>query len=451
VTRLFLFFILSGVFDSAFGQNILKLSVTEAKEFALQNNRTVKSARIDVGIADKKIKENLAAGLPQVSLDANYLHQFVVPELSFGPFLDLDALPDGTLTGNDIRDAYVDSPAIPLGVEDNTTIDLTVSQLIFSGQYLVALKTAQIVRQLSEKTLIKTEDQVKEDIAVSYYVILVLRENLRLLNDTRAALDQMYEETSGMYKEGLIEETDVDQVGINRSNVATLITSMESQIEIATKQFKYLLGLEFGQKVELTDSLGSLVDQGNLRYLSEAEFDIRNSLDFQLVDIQEDVSERLLSLERAKYYPVISAFYRHQEQTNQPDFNFAVKDVVGASFSLPIFSSGIRSAKVSQARFDLQKTRLGKLDAEQGLTMEYETARNNYRTAWSNFSLNRESMELSKRIYDKTVIKFREGVTTSFELTQMQNQFLTSESNYYSSLLDLLRAKAELDRILRLN
>jgi outer membrane protein len=439
------------LFSSAAGQEVLTFSVSEAKEFALQNNRTVESARIDIGIADKKIRENLASGLPQVSLDANYLHQFVVPELSFGPFLDVDALPDGPLTGNNIRDAYVDSPAIPLGVKDNTTIDLTVSQLIFSGQYFIALKTARIVRELSDKTLARTEDQVKEDIAVSYYVVLVLRESLRLLIDTKATLDQMYDETAGMNKEGLNEETDVDQVGINRSNVATLITSMESQIEIAMKQFKYLLGLEFGQEVELTDSLENLVDEGNLRYLSENEFDVRKSIDYQLVDLREDVSERLLSLERARYLPVISAFYRHQEQTNQPEFNFAVKDVVGASFNLPIFSSGIRSAKVSQARFDLQKTRLSKLDAEQGLIMEYETARNNYRTAWSNFTLNRESMELSKKIYERTIIKFREGVTTSFELTQMQNQFLAAESKYYNSLLDLLRSKAGLDRLLRLN
>jgi outer membrane protein len=451
VIRLFLLFILILLFGSAVGQDVFKLSVTEAKEFALQNNRTVESARIDIGIADKKIRENLASGLPQVSLDANYLHQFVVPELSFGPFLDVDALPDGPLTGDDIRNAYVDSPAIPLGVRNNATVDFTVSQLVFSGQYFIALKTAQIVRQLSDRTLAKTEDQVKEDVAVSYYVILVLRESLRLLNDTKATLDQMYEETAGMNKEGLNEETDVDQVGINRSNVTTLIASMESQTEIAVKQFKYLLGLEFGKEVELTDSLDNLVDEGNFMYLSEAEFDIKKSVDYQLADLGEDVSEKILNLERARYLPVISAFYRHQEQTNQPEFNFAVKDVVGATLSLPIFTSGIRSAKVSQARFDLQKTRLNKLDAEMGLIMEYETARNNYQTAWSNFKLNRESLELSKRIYDRTVVKFREGVTTSFELTQMQNQFLSAESKYYNSLLDLLRSKATLDRILRID
>jgi outer membrane protein TolC len=156
----------------------------------------------------------------------------------------------------------------------------------------------------------------------------------------------------------------------------------------------------------------------------------------------------MLKLEKSKYLPTISSFYRHEEQTNQPAFNFAVKNVVGASLTLPIFTTGMRNARVSEAKFDLEKSQLAKTNAEQGLIMEFETARSNYQTAYSNFNTNRESMNLSKKVYDKTVIKYKEGVSSSFELTQNQNQFLTAESNYYNSVLSLLNAKAKLDRIL---
>ena len=452
--KLLLIILAQGIFPLISGQSndaVLRLSISQAREYALLNNRTVQSSRIDIDLAEKKIRENLATGLPQVRIDANYLHQFVVPEISFGPFLDADALPDGPVTGIDIRNAYMDSPTIPLGVKDNTTIDFTVSQLVFNGQYFVALKTAKIVRNLSEKSLERTEDRTKEAVAVSYYSILVLQENIRLLYENKRSLDKMYEEALGMNKEGLNEETDVDQVNISRSNIKALIASMEAQKEIALKQFKFLLGVSFEQPVELTDALEAIIKQGNLMYLASPGFDIQNSLEYQLIDIQEDVSEKLLKLEKSKYLPVISAFYRHQEQTNQPAFNFAVKDVIGASLNLPIFTSGIRASRVSQAKFELQKARLNKQDTESGLIMEYETARNNYQTAYSNFVINRESMELSRKVYDKTVIKFREGMSSSFELTQLQNQYLTSESNYYNSLLSLLRSKAELDRILRIN
>jgi outer membrane protein TolC len=430
---------------------ILRLNITDAKNHALENNRTVRSSKIDLEIANGKIRENLATGLPQVNINANYLHQFTVPEVSFGPFFNTADLPAGPVTGDDIRNAFKESPKIPLGVMDNTVIDFTLSQLVFNGEYFVALKTAKIVREMSEKSINKTEDQVKKDVEISYYSILVLQESIRLLKENEDALNHMYEETAGMNRQGLNEETDVDQVNINRSNVHALVTSMESQLDIAFKQLKYLLGVDFDQQVELTDSLNGFIEDRNLAYLSQSGFDLQNSLDYQIINIQENVNEQLLKLEKAKYLPTISAFYRHQEQTNQPAFNFAVKDVIGATLSLPIIAGGQRSSRISQAKLDLQKTRLNKENSGQGLTMEYETARNSYATAYSNFLVNRESMNLSKKIYDRTMIKFREGVSSSFELTQMQNQFLTAESNYYNSLLSLLRSKAELDRILRTN
>ena len=452
--KYFLMFVLLGLITQGYSQDkkeILKLSISDAQTFALQNNRTVQSAKIDIQSADKKVWENLATGLPQVNVAANYLHQFKVPELSFGPVLDVNSLPDGVLTKQNIMDAYKDSPLIPLGVMDNTTIDITLSQLIFSGQYLVGLQATKVLKQLTEKSLVKTEDQTKESVAGTYYLVLVLTENARLLHASLVSIDQTYNELVKMNEEGLNEETDVDQVKISKSNIQTLITSLESQKDISMKLLKFQLGVGFDQVVELTDSLPGIIQQGNVRYLTSPEFDVNKSINYQLVNEQERISGLLLQLEKSKYLPTISAFYRHEEQTNQPSFNFAVKDVVGASLSLPIFTTGMRNARVSQAKFDLMKSQLAKADAEQGLIMEFETARSNYQTAFSNFNTNRESMNLSKKVYDKTVIKYKEGVSSSFELTQNQNQFLTAESNYYNSVLSLLNAKAKLDRILSVN
>ena len=156
----------------------------------------------------------------------------------------------------------------------------------------------------------------------------------------------------------------------------------------------------------------------------------------------------MLKRQQSKYLPTISGFYRHQEQTNKPAFNFAVKDIAGVTLSLPIITSGLRNATIGQAKFDLYKSRLNKEIVEQGLIMEFELAKSNYQTAYSNFTTNKESMDLSKKVYDKTVIKYKEGVSTSFELTQNQAQYLTTEGNYFTSILSLLNAKAKLDRLL---
>lgn len=447
----FLISVLLGIFNPGFCQEnkeVLKLTIAEAQEYALENNRAIQSAKLDVSSAHKKVWETIASGLPQLNFAANYQHQFVVPQLSFGPVLDPTLLPDGTLTKEDVLNAYRDSPAIPLGVRNNTVFDFTLSQLIFSGEYLVGLQAMKVLRNVSEQTLVKTEDKTKESVATTYYLLLVLDENEKVLSESYESTGQTYNELVKMNEEGFNEDTDVDQMKISRANMRTLITSIGSQKDLSMKLLKFQLGIDFDQPVMLTDSLSGMIDEGNMQYLSAPGFDVQNTIDYQMIDNQEKISALMVRRQKSKLLPVISGFYRHQEQTNQPAFNFAVKDIAGISLTLPIITSGQRMAVISQAKFDLYKAQLSKGDVEQSLIMEFETALSSYQTAYSNFTTNKESMDLSRKVYDKTLAKYKEGVSSSFELTQNQSQFLTAESNYYNSILALLNAKAKLDRIL---
>jgi outer membrane protein TolC len=450
-----LFFILLTFFSRGFSQDnkeILKLSVADAKTYALEKNRSVQSAKLDVRIADKKVWETIAIGLPQFGVTGAYQHQFQVPEVSFGSYFDVNSLPDaGYLTKADVQSAYKPSPLIPLGVPNNATFDLTLSQLIFNGEYLVGLQATKVLKMVSELSLEKTEDMTKENVATTYYLALVLDENAKVLKRSLTYTDKTYNDMVKMNQQGFNEDTDVDQLKIGRSNIQTLITSLEAQKEISLKLLKYQLGMDFAQQILLTDSLPVIIGQGNMFYLSSPEFNVKNNVDYRLVSNQEKISSLQLKREQSKYLPAISSFYRHQEQLNAPAFNFAVKDLLGVSLNLPIVTSGQRSAKISQAKFDLEKSRLNKDNAEQGLIMEYETAKTAYETAYSNFIINKESMELSKKVYDKTAIKYAEGVSTSFELSQNIDQFLTAQSKYYNSVQVLLVAKARLDRILGVN
>jgi outer membrane protein TolC len=47
-------------------------------------------------------------------------------------------------------------------------------------------------------------------------------------------------------------------------------------------------------------------------------------------------------------------------------------------------------------------------------------------------------------------VKFTEGVSSSFELTQEQNQFLSAQQSYIQRLVDLVNARAELRKALDL-
>jgi outer membrane protein len=306
----------------------------------------------------------------------------------------------------------------------------------------------KIIKQVSEKALIKTEDITKESVASTYYLIQVLGESVKVLKESLIPIDRTYNEQVKMNEQGFNEDTDVDQIKISRSNLVRLITAIESQKLISEKLLKYQLGMDYSQPLVLTDSIPGFIREGNLQYLNSPAYNVSKSIDYQILNDQVSVSSLLVKRAQSTWLPTVAGFYRRHEQTNQPAFNFAVKDLVGISLNFPIFTSGQRTAKISQAKFNLDKSTLNRYNAEQGLILEFETALSTYQTAYRNFTTNSETIVLSKKIYEKSIIKFNEGVSSSFELSQNQSQFLTAESNYYTSVLNLLNAKAKLDRIL---
>jgi outer membrane protein TolC len=144
----------------------------------------------------------------------------------------------------------------------------------------------KVLKRVLEQTLVKTEGQTKEAVATTYYLVLVLDENSRVLRQSLKSTDQTYNELLKMNEEGFNEETDVDQLKITRSNIQTLITSLEAQKEISMKLLKYQLGVDFDQNVILIDSLPGIISQGNIEYLSSPELNIKNSIDYQMISNQ---------------------------------------------------------------------------------------------------------------------------------------------------------------------
>ena len=60
----------------------------------------------------------------------------------------------------------------------------------------------------------------------------------------------------------------------------------------------------------------------------------------------------------------------------------------------------------------------------------------------------RENIEVSKRVYESMENKYKQGMASSLELTQSNNQYLQAENNYISSLMSLLQTKVALDKLL---
>ncbi len=430
----------------------IKFSLKEAQEYALQNSPAVKSAAIDLESARKKIWETTAIGLPQVTATGNYQYIFKVPEFSFGGFYDYRLLPDGTpITKNDLLNTYQPGQPVKLGVQQNFTWNISVNQLIFSGEYIVGLQASRTFKELSERNLQKTKNETKEAVAKAYYMILTGEENLSILRQNLQLIDKTLNDVTAMYKQGFVEETDVDQIRINKLNLENLVNSVTEQVQIAYRLLKFQMGIDVNQSIELTDKLDELIAMGNFKLWSQNEFDVQKNIDLKIMQTNEALSMLNLQREKSRFLPSISAFYQHQEQLKKPQFNFTIPDITGVGISWPLFTSGSRNSKVAQARLALEKATIGKNQVRDGLLIDFEQSRNAYNKALNDYLTLKENLNLADKIYRKTLLKYSQGMASGMELTQAQNQFLTTESNYYNAVLTLFNAQAKLEKLLESN
>lgn len=430
------------------------LSLKQAQDYAIKNSATSRNSSIDMEMAKKKIWETKAMGLPQVSAQANYQHLFKVPELSLGgsSYLKTD-LPSGTpITSTNInnKDIYLGfSPSAPiaLGVPNNTTVNFTVSQLIFSGEYIVGLQATKVFYELTDQTRQKTESDIRESVANTYAMALSFEQTRDILNKTLLNTNKTFSDMQAMYKQGLIENTDVDQIELITLNLKNGLSSMNRQLDATYDLLKFQLGMPFGDKIILTDNLDEIANTVNLETLIAAPFNINNNIDYQLLKTSELVGNLNLKREKSTFLPNLAAVYMHTYMINQPDFNFTPKDVFQISMNVPIFSSGSRHVKVQQRQLELQKIINTKDDAANGLQLQYITAKNELTSAYEKYLNDKRNIDLTKRIYDKTLIKFNEGIASSREITDNLAQFLTAQSNMYTSILSLISAKNKLDKL----
>jgi len=457
--------ILSGAM-TAFAQEPVKLSLQEALKLAMQNNTNILNSELDLKMAQKKVWETTASGLPQISGKGSYSHIFKVPTLSFGgrTVLSDTEVPwdpttqSGTMSSLQLlsgENIYLNSePGTPieLGLKNNTTFDLTLSQLIFSGAYIVGLQATKVYYGLTKQTAEKTRLDVIETVTNTYTMIQLAEESKKILGQNLENINKTLYEISEMNKQGFLEKTDVDQLEVTANTIRNAMNQIDSNLNMAYRLLKIQLGMDDTAKIEIIDSLesGESLTTSSLSLISET-FNIQQNVDYQLIQTSEKAAKLDLNLAKSAFLPTIAGFYNHTEKLKAPAFDFAPKDLIGLNLSLPIFSSGQRLSVVSQKKMALEKAKNTRMLVSSSLMIQAGQYQSDLKLKLERFQNQKKSAELSDDIYQRTLEKYKQGMASSMDLMTSQNQYLSNLTNYYQTIYDVLGAKSKLEKMFNIN
>ena len=436
---LLILFLLTSIVVSA--QKDYTFSLEEAINFALLNNKSSINAKKDLAIAQKEKWETISRGLPQINSYFDFNNRLKDP---------ISLIPAEFFGGKKGEFAEVS-----FGTKQSVSGELILNQLLFDGSYIIGLQSIELFLEIADQAKLKTDIEVKRQVSNAYGNVLVSQERVKILEKNYSNIIETLEETQIIYENGLIESESVDQLTITSSSIKNSLDYAIKFENLSKRILKLILGIELNDNVILNDNIESIIVKSIDPMLVSSDFNVEENLDYKIALNAMKGNETLLRLEKVKALPRISAFlsgayngYNESFKITDPKQNWYGSSQLGVNMSFPVFSSFQRRASTQRAKIEIEKSQNVLDETKKNLNLEVEKTRSDYNYAINNYNSVKKNVMLAESIEKKNKIKFKEGIASSFELRQAQNQLYSTQNEYLEATLKLIENKINLEILL---
>ena len=265
-------------------------------------------------------------------------------------------------------------------------------------------------------------------------------------------MDKTLNEVAEMNKAGFVESIDVDRLTISRYTLATMRNNAERQKALALNLLKFQMGMDLSETIRLTDGLEKMSEnmvllQGDMNYMNRPEFGVIQST--------KRLNELNIKANKSAYLPSLALIGSYEQAAQRNEFNFFDTSqpwfetfLVGLQLNVPIFSGMQRSAAVQSAQIGYEQSQIAEQTLLQSVNLEVAQYQTEYLNALDNLTNQESNITLAEKIYNITLIKYREGLGSSLELTDAESTLLNAETNYINALYNFLSAKTNLKKAL---
>ena len=427
-------------------QQSFSFSLQQAISHALTNNYQAINASRDIESAKQKKWETTASGLPQINAGLDYLNNFD---------FTLQGVSGNAFNPNGNPDEIL---AFAFGTKHNMTGRATLSQLIFDGSYIVALQASKTYLQYFQNAKLKTETDIKEMITNSYANVLLTEESKGILEKNKTTLSKTLSDTEQIFKNGLTEEENVEQLQITLASINSNLNNVNRLNDISLKMLKIALGIDINADLKLTDKLDVLTINNLDLALTKTEFTLDNNINYQMMLNFNEQRRLEYKLQKSKALPSLGANLNFGYNAFANNFSFFTPDQkwnkfsnLGVGLNVPIFSSLGRSAKTQQAKIAFEQAKTQLTETEQKLKLQYESSKSDYEFSIEEYATSKSNLNLAERIEKKQQIKFKEGLSSSFDFSEAQRQLYTAQQSYLQSMVNVINKKAALEKIINKN
>lgn len=427
-----------GSFAQAKDSAAHSFTLQQAIDYAMQHQVSVQNAIIDESIAQKRVNEIMGAGLPQVNASFDFKDFLELPT-SFIP-AEFFGGPPGTFA------------AIKFGTQYQATAGLDASQLIFSGDYFLGLKASKVFVELSQRSTQRTKIETAAAVSKAYYTVLINEERTKLMDANIARIKKALDDTKALNENGFVEKIDYDRLSVTYNNLLVEQEKIQRLLKLGTYFLKYQMGMEINSDLRLTDKLED-VKFDALANVDAQKFDYAKRVEYSLFDSQYKLAKLDLKRQHFSYLPTAVAYGSLQGSASRNDFDvwdtqkpWYPMALIGAKFTMPIFTGMSRNARSQQAKLGLMKAENNLQMIRQSIDLELASATTSLQNASVSLSTQKENIKTAEEVYRVAKIKFEQGIGSNLEMITAETTLKESQTNYFNALFDAIVSKIDYDK-----
>lgn len=404
----------------------LNLSLQEAQDYAIKQNRSLKNASLAVQEAYAARWQTIAAMLPQV--DGSY---------SYSNYLGYSA--SMSMMGRDVK---IDMPNVgAFGVTATVGIN---------GQGIVGALLNNIAIDMKKISLEQSESQLRGSVMSSYVSVLALQSITNLLDSSLMNIQDLEAMTQHAVDAGAAEQTSADQIRVRVNTLKNSINVQKRSIELATNSLKVLLDVPVETELVLTEDINTVLSPERVINLLSENFAVENNLNYQLLKKQTDLAKTNVHMAGWAYGPTVSLAYNFSDQHyyGEGGMRMTPPNTVQVSVRMPLWSSGKRAAGVVEKKIAYEEAKNTLSEMTDNLAIQYRQLCFNLTNAYETYLNEKENIDVAQRVFASATNKYKYGASSNMELTNASNDLINAQSSYVQAMLSLVNAQVELEDFL---
>ena len=290
--------------------------------------------------------------------------------------------------------------------------------------------------KLSRKTLY-------ENIAVTYYNILTLQEQIKSTNENIKSADTLYQIVKNKFELGLARQQDLNDAQVNYINIKESAAQIEYMIQQQYIALKILCDIPESENIRIS------------QLVTFSENTIKPNITFNqlnLIGSQFKEKSALTSYRQLKFttLPYISAFASNSNQQFSNDFSLFDNNVhwknsnyIGFKIAwlIPTANS---ITQISKAKYDYLLAKQNTEHQQLKTNLDFQQLSIDFEKSQSQMNSNKKIYELQTETYNKNLENYKQGVLGLDQLLNSYNAMVSSNYNYISSAINVLLTQSRI-------